>query len=179
MGEEEIEMAEAADGEEAMTRIREFTTEMGEKAIETLGPSVAALLEGRTDAEKIDVLTRLCCIQAYTGVSAMRLIKKSPEPFEDAVRRVLRSMLGDLLPLPRGEDYKIIMDPGVEAVMAADPVMAEGVTDIIAKIRQAMDGVATGRYANQEEAMEAIGAKHVIFHDDPPFDDDDDGGTLQ
>lgn len=159
-----------------MTRIRDVTQSMAEQAIEMLGPSVDELLKDRTDQEKIDILTKLCCIQAYTGVSAMRLIQKSDEPFERAVKRVLRSMLHDLLPLPRGEDFKVLMDPGVEAAMAADPKMAEGVTDIIAKIRQAMDDVATGKYASQEEAMDAIGAKHFAFEQD---DDDDEPGTLQ
>jgi hypothetical protein len=60
---------------------------------------------------------------------------------------------------PRGEDWKVEMSPEAEAKIAANPKAAAALKDALAQIRQALDGVATGQYASEEEAMRPSGQR--------------------
>lgn len=64
----------------------------------------------------------------------------------------------------KGEDFKVEMAPEVEAQIAVDPEMAAALRDIIARMRQALDGT-----ASEEEADEALikaGFQRVMLEDD-------------
>jgi hypothetical protein len=60
---------------------------------------------------------------------------------------------------PRREDWRIEMSPEVQAKIDADPKKAEALRIVLAEIRQALDGVATGIFADADEALRALGAK--------------------
>lgn len=64
-------------------------------------------------------------------------------------------------PVPRGEDFTLVHGKGVDEKLATDPKAAEAMRDMVAQIRQALDGVATGRFNSVEEAMDSIGAKRL------------------
>jgi hypothetical protein len=62
---------------------------------------------------------------------------------------------------PRGEDWRIELGPKVQAQVNADPKKAEALRMVLAEIRQALDGVATGKFADADEAMRWLGATPV------------------
>lgn len=68
---------------------------------------------------------------------------------------------------PRGEDLNIELSERVRAEMAEDPRLNAKITDVMARIREAVDGVATGKYADLDEAMAAIGGRFVNKDDLP------------
>jgi hypothetical protein len=74
--------------------------------------------------------------------------------------------------MPRGEDYTFELAPGVEAKISSDPQAAAMMRDMTAKLREAMDGLATGRFSTMDEAMRSIGGVKVDLDDDDLDDDD-------
>jgi hypothetical protein len=70
---------------------------------------------------------------------------------------------------PRGEDYKVEIDPDAQAALDDDPELATQFKDVMARVREALDGVATGRFASVDEAMKAMGATQINLDD---LDDD-------
>jgi hypothetical protein len=82
--------------------------------------------------------------------------------------------------VPRGEEIEIVVPPEIQAQLDADPKKAEFVREMSAKIRQALDGVATGKFADADEAMRSIGAEKVNKSEHPfgfdvdALDDDED-----
>lgn len=57
------------------------------------------------------------------------------------------------------EEDTIIYHEAVKEQMAADPKLAEWMRNVAASMRQAQHDVKTGKYANFEDAMEAITGK--------------------
>lgn len=152
--------------------MRDETQKMASKAVEEVGPALVPLLEKLSPREQMSALLQFTCALACMATAGHRRNNPGdfPEPFYDEVRRMAASMLIDLLPPIRGEDYKVDFSPEVKAEMDRDPKMAAAVRNIAAQIRQALDGVATGKFANEAEAMDSIGAATIVLDDD---------GTLQ
>ena len=69
---------------------------------------------------------------------------------------------------------QIVLMPGVQSQMDLDPEMAEAVRDFSAALRQAMEGVAAGRYDSFEDAMEAITGCRPVRMDRNSDDEDGD-----
>lgn len=73
----------------------------------------------------------------------------------------------------RGEDFKFVFVPETQEALDADPKLQAMMKDMQAEIRQALDGLATGRFATEEEAFKSIGAVVIDLDED---DDDDVAG---
>lgn len=152
--------------------MRDETNRMVGEAFDLLGPRLKAVLDGRPAEEQIEALLKLSCSLACTSTALHRQTHPSSGDFYQAAGRMAAAILVDLLPAPRGEDYKVTYGDGVEKSMQADPEAAVAIKGMLADVRQALDGVATGRFGSVEEAMESIGA---VLMDST----DDDKGTLQ
>jgi len=61
----------------------------------------------------------------------------------------------------KGEDWKVEFDPAVLETMKDDPEMAGFVKDVIAQMRQALDGVKAGARETVNERLEAAGFQKV------------------
>lgn len=64
----------------------------------------------------------------------------------------------------KGEDLAVEMAPEVEAQIAADPAMGEFLKEVIARMRQALDGTTSEEDA--DEAMLKAGFERVMLEDD-------------
>jgi hypothetical protein len=76
------------------------------------------------------------------------------------------SEVQEFLHVKRGEEYIFEMNDELKNDAARDPALAAALRDVSAKIRQALDGIAIGRYRNIKEAMESLGAVAVEVEDD-------------
>ncbi|MBR0882445.1 MULTISPECIES: hypothetical protein [Bradyrhizobium] len=87
--------------------------------------------------------------------------------------------------IPAGEDFTVAMSEQVKAAMAEHPEMKETMTEMLAQLRQHLDGVRTGKYASPSEALDAMGVKPLDLDDpevrrmllDMADDDDDESGA--
>lgn len=67
---------------------------------------------------------------------------------------------------------KVVYDPHVQAQMEKDPELAKAMREFSALAQQAMQSVIDGRYANFDEAMNALGLEpKPLEEDDPHYDE--------
>jgi hypothetical protein len=123
------------------------------------------------------------CIEM--GVAKAQMIEQITAKW-DEMEAELRDAL-EKKRTPRGEDYKVVMGADTESLMKADPKVREAINDIVARMRQNLDGVATGKFADPGEALDALGGVKISIDELPPevrralldlsdtdIDDDDD-----
>ncbi len=151
-------MAEAADGEKVMSQ-REKQQRMGDEATRMLGARLHDILERLSPEERLGMLMRLACSLACMSVAQHRRETgqdlDDKELFYSHAGDYAASILMDLMPPLRGEDYKVEFQ--LDDEVKADPVAMAALTEKIAEVRQALDGVATGKFESVEEAMATIG----------------------
>jgi hypothetical protein len=104
----------------------------------------------------------LGCVLASTLISggipkqsAMHVFSKTWDMIEREVTKPVR-----------GEDLQFEFSPEIKADIARDPKLAATFRDMQARMREAIDGVATGRFADVDEAMRAIGGTKINLDDD-------------
>lgn len=66
-----------------------------------------------------------------------------------------------------GEEFKVVLSDDAREDLADDPKLAEAFADVIAKIRQALDGVDVHDEEEIARRMDAVGAKRVDDDDIP------------
>lgn len=116
-------------------------------------------------------LATLFCMQMLnSGISRAKTL----ETFENTFDLVAKEFVALGGVLAAEENYKVEIDPQAQAAMDADPKKASFVRDVTSRIRQAMDGLNSGRFSTMDEAMESIGAKKITDGSFDLGDDDDD-----
>lgn len=159
-------MAEETDEEEVMSHRDEFR-DKADSAYDYLSPDLLKMLERIPEEERLTAVLKHCCAIGCMATAIHRVdLLETPRPFYRAVRQMMISTLSHLLPPLRGEEYDVEIMPMAQSAMDADPEIKSGVAEIMAKVRQALDDVATGKYASVPEAMEAIGGKFVEISED-------------
>lgn len=94
------------------------------------------------------------------------MFAKGDDPYWVVIEHKMVYRPNDKPKLPRGEDIAVIMSPEAQAKVDENPELVELVKDANARIRQALDGIATGRFANLDEAMRSIGATPLEFDEE-------------
>lgn len=72
------------------------------------------------------------------------------------------------------KEMEVILSDEVKKQMEEDPDLAEALRDFSAMMRQAMQGVADGKYKSMDDAVEAITGNRPrkVDLDDPDYDPD-------
>lgn len=144
----------------AARRLQQLTTAL----CHTLEEQRAGQREGKSALVTLFVT----CLVA-DGVSRERVLHTVGEVYD----LVAKAHAGTKEPRPRGEDFQFVFMPEAQAALDADPELAKAMKDMQAQMREALDGLATGKFATEEEAMRSIGGVMVDLDED---DDDDIAG---
>jgi hypothetical protein len=112
-----------------------------------------------------------CVSMIDTGVRKEKALAMISDVW-DTIERERNALDAMSMKAPRGEDYTFQFSPDAKEAVEADPEVAAMMKAMQARMREALDGVATGRFADVDEAMRSIGATKVDDVDD--LDDDDD-----
>ncbi|MEY9397973.1 hypothetical protein ABIF66_008795 [Bradyrhizobium japonicum] len=119
-------------------------------------------------ADGVSVLSSMLIYSAVAGRIERADLIKVVELAWNELEPIYNEMLEDIEDgPPRGEDYQIEISPEVQAAMEKDPKMKEAVTDMIARLRQGFDRVASGEFDSADEAMAAMGHERVEMEDLP------------
>ncbi|MET4197453.1 hypothetical protein [Bradyrhizobium sp. LA6.12] len=145
---------------------------------------------GKHGATFIEGFEALLAVIVYGAISSGNTkeatLKAIITTWDDMVQHIKERL--DEMP-PAGEDFTVALSEQVKATMAEHPEMKDTMREMLARLRQHLDGVRTGKYASAGEALDAMGAKPVDLDELPPevrralldmADDDDDasGATI-
>ncbi|WP_157785787.1 hypothetical protein [Bradyrhizobium liaoningense] len=142
---------------------------------------------GKHGATFIEGFEALLAVIVYGAISSGNTkeatLKAITTTWDDMVQHI-KARLNEV---PAGEEFVVAMSEQVKAAMAEHPEMKDKLTEFLARLRQYLDGVRTGKYASPSEALDAMGVKPLDL-DDPEVrralldmaDDDDDepGATI-
>jgi hypothetical protein len=108
---------------------------------------IVPLLEGKSDAVIGAVLAPLIA----QFITAENSLAEQAALFRDFMKMTV-SLMGEMAGADHGE-------VGLEVYQLGNPT--SGITDVTARVRQAISELKAGRFSSMEEAMAAIGAKPV------------------
>lgn len=144
---------------------------------------------GKHGATFIEGFEALLAVIVYGAISSGNTkeatLKAIITTWDDMVQHI-KARLDEI---PAGEDFTVALSEQVKAAMAEHAEMKDTMREMLARLRQHLDGVRTGKYASAGEALDAMGAKPVDLDELPPevrralldmADDDDDesGATI-
>ncbi|MDI2077885.1 hypothetical protein ABIF68_006994 [Bradyrhizobium japonicum] len=142
---------------------------------------------GKHGATFIEGFEALLAVIVYGAISSGNTKEATLKAITTTRDDMVKHIEARLDEIPAGEDFTVALSEQVKAAMAEHPEMKETMTEMLAQLRQHLDGVRTGKYAGPSEALDAMGAKPLdldspevrrVLLDMADDDDDESGATI-
>ncbi|MBR0802863.1 hypothetical protein JQ636_04865 [Bradyrhizobium japonicum] len=123
---------------------------------------------GRHGASFIEGFEALLAVIVYGAISSGNTKEATLKAITTAWDDMVQHIKERLDEIPAGEEFTVAMSEQVKAAMAEHPEMKDKMTELLAQLRQHLDGVRTGKYASPSEALDAMGMKPLDLDELPP-----------